>query len=74
MISLNDFLCFRYEKLDEKDVDVSIEDSDVTQTSNQKSESAGLSLDTDDVISNSQSNVKDSQEVDEEYEIEEYED
>ena len=63
---------FRYEKLDEKDIDM--EDDDATQSANQKSAQSSLPVDTDDVISNSQSNLKSSQEVEEEYVIEDYDD
>ncbi|XP_060598145.1 cell cycle checkpoint protein RAD17-like [Ruditapes philippinarum] len=62
----------RYEKLDEKEIDM--EDDDASQSVNQKSEQSVLPGDTDDVISNSQSNLKSSQEEEEEYIIEDYDD
>ena len=64
---------FRSEKLDEKDVDVEEEDVLDKQLTNQISGQSQLPLETDDVISNSQSNIKTSQE-EEEYEIEDYDD
>jgi hypothetical protein len=51
-----------------------MEDYDATQSANQKSEQSVLPGDTDDVISNSQSNLKSSQEEEEEYIIEDYDD
>lgn len=51
-----------------------IEDKDVDTSDNLKSVATELPLDTDDVISNSQSNVKASQEEEEEFIIEDYDD
>ena len=61
------------EKLDEKDVDVDEEERLERPLTNQIKGQTQLPLDTDDVISSSQSNVRSSQE-EEEYDIEEYDD
>ena len=66
---------FSSEKLDEKDIDVDDMDEGFEKTlTNQLPVQSQLPLETDDVISNSQSNVKSSQEEEEEYEIEEFDD
>ncbi|XP_053394672.1 cell cycle checkpoint protein RAD17-like [Mercenaria mercenaria] len=62
----------RYEKLDEKDID--IEDDDASTSANQKTVQSVLPGDTDDVISSSQSNVNSTQEEEEEYTIDDYDD
>ncbi|KAH3695968.1 hypothetical protein DPMN_083427 [Dreissena polymorpha] len=68
----------KYEKLDEKDVDISDDDdtSDVTKSAtNQIQGPSMLPTETDDVISSSQSNVKSSQaEEEEDFVIEDYDD
>jgi len=67
----------RYEKLDEKDVELSDgeENSGCEKPTNQNSAFGKPSLDTDDVIGNSQSKVRSSQELeDEECVIEDFDD
>ena len=71
-LSSDDFY-FRSEKLDEKDVDIDEEERLEKTLTNQIKGQSQLPLDTDDVISSSQSNVRSSQE-EEEYNIEDYED
>ena len=61
------------EKLDEKDVDVDEEEGLERPLTYQIKGQTQLPLDTDDVISSSQSNVRSSQE-EEDYDIEEYDD
>ena len=67
--------CYRSEKLDEKDVDFENgEDTLDNNLTNLVTGQSQMPVETDDVISNSQSNLKSSQEEEEEYVIEEFDD
>ncbi|CAC5393975.1 HRAD17 [Mytilus coruscus] len=64
-------LSLRSEKLDEKDVELDTDDEDASSV---VPFSANMTTDNDDVITNSQSKINTSQEEEEEYDIEEFDD